>query len=245
MATSCYLIENKETNKEAKIPTLRRIMASFVQDRVSLGVIERVQSAESAQTARTGERAMSLNQQVESQNPQVLGFGRNWAVATSTGTRTGIPAQRARLGTIFTRSMEERFIANGKLFRQLLSLEQKRAERNANSTVLAVLDVKSLLQEQIGPKAMAPIERAIFSAIRTTDLVGWYDESQSSLGILFTEIAEANEKVVSTILMRVTEAILANAAEGLVSKLDVSCQVFVGQENKESVCAERPFAAAD
>jgi hypothetical protein len=189
---------------------------------------------------------MNAHQQVE---PELVGAG-NWAVKPSIAGTVVTQIQKStwklNLATIFTRSsIEERSIADSNLFRRFLTLERKRAERSGNSFLLVVLHMQDMPQGQAQQKVLAPLQRGIFSTIRNTDFVGWYEKNQPALGILFTEIAEPNEAVTSTILTRMREALSADSAPGLIMKMDVTCHVFPGGESNNSRSVERCARAAD
>ncbi len=111
--------------------------------------------------------------------------------------------------------------------------------------MLVVLGIEDMLRAQDEWKVLAPLQRGIFSAIRNTDFVGWYEENQLALGILFTEIAKPNQVVASTILKRMKEAISAHTAPGLVKKMGVTCHVFQGVESNNSRSLERLTVAGD
>lgn len=191
---------------------------------------------------------MSAHQQVELHSPRLLGV-RNWTIKpfTAGSGRTLINkfTRNLRLDAIFTPSIEERSIADGNLFRHFLSMERKRSERSGSSFMLVVLRIKDVLNAQDERKVLAPLQRGIFSAIRNTDFVGWYEKNELALGILFAEIVEPNQLVASAILKRVREAISARTAPELVMKMDVSCHVFQGGESNDSRSAEPCAAEAD
>jgi hypothetical protein len=192
---------------------------------------------------------MSSHEQVELRTPGLRGV-ENWVVKLSTAGSVGShikeSARKLNLTTIFARSIEERPIVGGNLFRHLLSLERKRSERCGSSFMLAVLGIEDMLRAQDERKVLAPLQRGIFSAIRSTDLVGWYEENQLALGILFTGIAEPNQVVASAILKRLKEAISAHTNPALVRKMGVTCHAFLGGETKGSrSLAERRCVAGD
>jgi len=194
------------------------------------------------QTAFTIERIMSANQQV---GRGLLGVG-NWTLKPSTAgsgkTQASKSARRPTLTAIFARSIDEPSIADGDLFRHFLSMERKRSERSGKSFMLVVLrvDIPHGLDER---KVLGPLQRRIFSSIRSTDLVGWYDYNQRALGILFAEIAEPDQVTASATLTRVTEAISAHTAPELL-KMDVTCHVFQSGKSNDSRSVE-PCAAGD
>lgn len=92
-------------------------------------------------------------------------------------------------------------------FSLTIGLERKRAERSRRSFLLVLLDLTAVVPSDPKSKTPHKIVAALSSAIRETDVVGWY-RSGSILGVLFNEIAlEARTTVVSTLLARVTGAL--------------------------------------
>jgi hypothetical protein len=176
---------------------------------------------------------MSASQQIELQTSgllEVRGWGVEPSLIGSLGSQIIESARRLSLNTIFTRSVEERLIADGTLFQRFIAMERKRAARSGNSFMLVVLRVPSESPVKEDENVLAPLQRGIFSAVRNTDFVGWYEANQPSIGIVFTEIIDPNKAVASAILKRIRESISAYAAPGTIMKMEVTCQVFQGAE---------------
>jgi hypothetical protein len=184
------------------------------------------------------ERVMSADQQV-GLGFLVLGNGAIKSPApVATATRPNKAEAKASLTASFAGSIAGRTIAEGDVFRHFLSMERKRAERSRSGFMLMVLRTDFKLRGQGERQVLAPIQRGIFSAIRNTDLVGWSDEDQAGLGILFTEIGEPSQVTASAVLKRVRQAISAHAPEELVQRMDVTCHVFQGNKNRYFYAAE-------
>lgn len=89
-------------------------------------------------------------------------------------------------------------------FALALRLERKRAERSRQSFLLVLLDLGSILAGDPKHTGVHKIVAALSSAVRETDLVGWY-RGRSTLGIVFNDIAmTARKSAVSTLLGRIT-----------------------------------------
>jgi hypothetical protein len=187
---------------------------------------------------------MRAQERVELRSAGLLAI-ENWVVKLSTVGSVGshIRNSARKFSTFFARSIEERSIADGNVFQHFLSLERKRSERCGSSFMLVVLGIEDIPRAQ--DEVLAPLQQGIFSAIRNTDFVGWYEENQLALGIIFTEIAKPNQVVASTILKRVKEAISAHTAPGLIKKMGVTCHVFQGVESNNSRSLERLTVAGD
>jgi|SRR5579863_1170920 len=125
---------------------------------------------------------------------------------------------------IGTQPPDTRSIIDGPLFRQLLAQEKKRSERSGNSFLLVVMRIQDDLRSQGEQEALAMLRRRIFSKIRDTDVVGWYDENESALGILFTEIGDPNQTSVSAVLGRVREAVSRPVMQERPG--EIRCRVF-------------------
>src|ERR1700745_3647578 len=73
-------------------------------------------------------------------------------------------------------------------FRAMLSIERRRAERSRQPFVLMLLDVTAVVTDREHPllKQLTPV---ICSAIRESDLIGWY-RNAAVLAVIFTEVSE-------------------------------------------------------
>jgi hypothetical protein len=162
---------------------------------------------------------MSAHQQVEP------GHTTNWSGKSRLvePVRTG---PKFTLATIFAPSTEERSIVNSRFFHRFLLTEKKRAERSKTSFMLVVLNVKGVVSNPTERKSLSCIEQGIFSSIRNTDFVGWYEENQTCLGIVFTEIAEPNQVIACTIIDRVRTAITPYVSSEVLQSINYTCQIY-------------------
>jgi exopolysaccharide biosynthesis polyprenyl glycosylphosphotransferase len=88
-------------------------------------------------------------------------------------------------------------------FVRMLRVERKRTERSGKPFMLMLLHGgESFASGQVWPKVVG----ALASLIRETDSLGWY-KSGSIVGILFTEIGEAEKAVIDTVLEKVTNSL--------------------------------------
>jgi len=147
-----------------------------------------------------------------------------WRIKPSSETRDSKPLWKFSLAAMFKRSADRRPIADQSTFRQFLALEEKRAGRSGNSCIIVVLRPKGVMANLDARKVLTSLPSGFFSAIRNTDLLGWYDSN--AIGILFTEVAKANQTALSAILSRVILRISSNMTEELLSQIDVSYQMF-------------------
>ena len=97
-------------------------------------------------------------------------------------------------------------VLDREVFHRMISLERKRSERTQRPFVLLLMDTGRSLPTQRNGKILLEILRALQSATRETDVMGWY-ESNSVVGVMFTEITLDNNQIFSTILSRISEAL--------------------------------------
>jgi lipopolysaccharide/colanic/teichoic acid biosynthesis glycosyltransferase len=114
-------------------------------------------------------------------------------------------------------------------FRRMLCLERKRSERSRRRFVLALLESAPLLKPQadgVGQDLAAAVLRSLSRSTRDTDLKGWY-ESGSVIGIIFTEIGEADGKAITNaILTRITGALSSALGIEHLNAIRLSFYVF-------------------
>jgi lipopolysaccharide/colanic/teichoic acid biosynthesis glycosyltransferase len=89
------------------------------------------------------------------------------------------------------------------IFLRMLSLERKRSERTQRPFVLLLMETGRNLPTQKNGRILLDILGALQAATRETDVMGWY-ESNSVVGVMFTEITPDNNLILSTILSRIS-----------------------------------------
>jgi len=111
------------------------------------------------------------------------------------------------------------------LFIRLLCVEKKRTERSRRRFVLMVVDPGSLLKlgkDQVLPKLLA----ALWSGTRDTDIKGWYKDS-AQLGVIFTEIGDADDKhVVRSLSNKITAVLYETLSVTEINEIKLSFYVF-------------------
>ncbi len=112
------------------------------------------------------------------------------------------------------------------IFLQALCLERKRAERSRRLFVLMLLDPGDLAPGAYGDDALAPTVSALFSAIRETDLAGWYKDD-ALLGVIFSELGAGDRQcVLTTLRAKVTAALRARLKPEEVDRIHLSFHCF-------------------
>lgn len=122
-------------------------------------------------------------------------------------------------------TVPERELAGQETFLQMLSLERKRSERSGKPFLLVLMESSEVLQGEIGERVVKQIHSGLFSVIRDIDVPGWYEKG-SALGIIFTEMSEAQPETIATIANRICEALTFCVDPAYAGKISVSCHVF-------------------
>src|SRR6266576_365003 len=89
------------------------------------------------------------------------------------------------------------------LFLRMLALERKRSERTQRPFVLLLMETGQNLPTQKNGRILLDILGSLQAATRETDVMGWY-QSNSVIGVMFTEITPDNNLILSTILSRIS-----------------------------------------
>jgi lipopolysaccharide/colanic/teichoic acid biosynthesis glycosyltransferase len=113
----------------------------------------------------------------------------------------------------FTKSMSQpqnglelKEVLTEEVFRRMISLERKRSERTQRPFVLLLMDTGRTQPTEKNGRILLDILFAMDSATRETDIMGWY-ETNSAVGVMFTEITLDNKLILSTILSRIEEVL--------------------------------------
>jgi len=133
-------------------------------------------------------------------------------------------------------------IADESLFKRLLLLERRRAERSGTRFALMLVDMEEL-GSKINAGTMEEIGRAIGSTMRETDVTGWYRNS-AVLGVILTTLNGAGRQTLESVVIERTRAILSrhSAAAGA-EHVWISCHIFPDDENVARKPTDRKFSA--
>jgi len=133
--------------------------------------------------------------------------------------------------------IRHRDLLREEIFRAMLALERRRAERSRQPFVLMLLDTSAVEAEKRGSALFEPLASAVASAVRESDLIGWYEED-SVLAVIFTEVStDENYSVTEILTTKVVDALQKNLELGILRKLTLSVHVF--PENWDAGCADR------
>lgn len=111
------------------------------------------------------------------------------------------------------------------VFRRMISLERKRSERTQRPFVLLLIDTGCTQPTGNNGWILPEIVSALQTTMRETDVVGWH-ETNSVVGVLFTEITPANDLIFSTVLSRINTALRGKVAKEQFGEIKFSCHLF-------------------
>ncbi len=120
-------------------------------------------------------------------------------------------------------------------FIRMLSRERRRTERSRRRFVLMLLESTNLLKSGSDAKAFEQVLYALSKSTRETDIMGWYEEG-SVIGIIFTEIGDADGRAVAdALLSKVPNALCSTVGIEQINKISVSFHLFPEEsENHDS-----------
>jgi len=97
-------------------------------------------------------------------------------------------------------------VPNQEVFQRRISLELKRSGRTLRPCVLLLMDTRPSQRGIKSYHTLLDVFSALRSTTRETDIIGWH-ETNSVLGILFTDITLETNRVLSIILTRISNAL--------------------------------------
>jgi lipopolysaccharide/colanic/teichoic acid biosynthesis glycosyltransferase len=110
-------------------------------------------------------------------------------------------------------------------FRRMISLERKRSERTQHPFVLLLMDTGRTPATGKNGRVLLDILSALQAATRETDVMGWY-ETNSAVGVMFTEITLEKNLILSTILTRISDVLRHRLTSEQFSQIKFSFHVF-------------------
>ncbi len=90
-------------------------------------------------------------------------------------------------------SVADREVLQEEAFKRMIAVERKRTERSARPFLLMLLEAGEYQSMGKNGKVLANVISALLPATRQTDVIGWYKD-QSSVGVMFTELAMFDQK---------------------------------------------------
>jgi lipopolysaccharide/colanic/teichoic acid biosynthesis glycosyltransferase len=86
-------------------------------------------------------------------------------------------------------------------FLRSLYIEQRRCERSSSRFVLMLLDLTKLLTNHEDSPVLQRVVEGLADTIRETDQIGWH-RPNTVIGVIFTEIGEADGKILADALLK-------------------------------------------
>ena len=123
------------------------------------------------------------------------------------------------------------------VFHRMIALERRRSERTQRPFVLLLMDTGRTLPTEKNGRILLEMLSAMQEAVRETDVMGWH-ESNSVVGVMFTEITLDNNLILSTILARISDVLRDRLTMEQFSRLKFSFHLFPEQWDSNS--PERP-----
>jgi lipopolysaccharide/colanic/teichoic acid biosynthesis glycosyltransferase len=110
------------------------------------------------------------------------------------------------------------------VFVQMLRLERRRTERSGKQFMLVLVSGEDFLAES-GGMLINDVVAAISSSTRETDVLGWY-ERDVTLGLLMTEIGQADIVTINTIIQKISLAVENAVSPEKYGRLTLMFRVF-------------------
>jgi lipopolysaccharide/colanic/teichoic acid biosynthesis glycosyltransferase len=122
-------------------------------------------------------------------------------------------------------------ISPANVFLQTLRQEVRRTERSGRPFALALIRSEGFGDKTAG-RIVHSLSAAILASIRETDSLGWYEQNET-LGIVLTEIGEANDAKLELLAQKISHAMQRAVSEREFNRLSLSVR-FVPQHTSKS-----------
>jgi len=110
-------------------------------------------------------------------------------------------------------------------FHRLLRIERQRTERSRKPFILALLDISNVVTNQHDQESLEKIKSALASALRETDIRGWYDHN-GIIGVIFTEMAILDGPSIEGISRKIHERFSEKLDPKLIEKISISFHIY-------------------
>jgi lipopolysaccharide/colanic/teichoic acid biosynthesis glycosyltransferase len=135
----------------------------------------------------------------------------------------------------YARSYQERLpisVIHEAAFVQMLRLERRRSERSGKQFMLVLVSGEEFRSE-LGEALVGDVVTAISASTRETDVLGWY-ENGVTLGLLMTEICQADNPTVERIIQKISLALKGAIGPERYNQLTLMFRVFPQEQAKQS-----------
>jgi lipopolysaccharide/colanic/teichoic acid biosynthesis glycosyltransferase len=135
------------------------------------------------------------------------------------------PLSRAFRPRLSSRDDHRELLAQD-VFRSVLCCERKRSARSHRSVLLMLIDARRIHQANQGKGVLPEIWSALSGSTRESDIGGWYQEN-AVLGVIFTEIGEADRNSLQNLMhSKVTAVLRAKLSAEQVNQICFSFHFF-------------------
>ena len=119
-------------------------------------------------------------------------------------------------------------------FHHLLRIERHRTERSGKPFLLLLLDISALPAERRPKEILDKLHSALRSALRETDIRGWYDPDLV-IGVIFTEMISVDRPSIEGIFRKIHGRLGEKLTKELLDKIAISFHVFPEQQGDVSI----------
>ena len=119
----------------------------------------------------------------------------------------------------------DRFFYSKAHFDHLLRVEQRRTDRSQKPFLLLLLDISHLMAERSSDNILGKLKSALASALRETDLRGWY-EHNCIVGVIFTEMASLDEPSIEGVFRKIQSRLSEKFAKEMLEKIGISFHIY-------------------
>jgi lipopolysaccharide/colanic/teichoic acid biosynthesis glycosyltransferase len=145
-----------------------------------------------------------------------------------------------KIGANLTREEDDYTFYCQASFHHLLRFERHRTERSKKPFLLLLLDISALTAEQRPEEILEKLNSTLRSALRETDILGWYDHERV-IGVIFTEMISVDRPSIEGIFRKIHGRLGGKLTGELLDKIVISVHVF--PEQQENVSTDGPFVA--
>ena len=138
------------------------------------------------------------------------------------------PMRNVRASAPISWETSARFLLSEDQFQRMLCGERKRSERSRKHLLLMLIDYRNGPEQNDSSPLplLTQVANALNSAIRETDIVGWF-EANSALGVIFTEFGDSNVSLAAELIeAKVTAVLQRGFSPQQLSKVYISFYAF-------------------
>lgn len=119
-------------------------------------------------------------------------------------------------------------------FHHMLRIERHRTERSGKPFLMLLLDISALRAERRPEEILDKLHPALRSALRETDIRGWYDHDRV-IGVIFTEMISVDRPSIEGIFRKIHGRLGEKLTGELLDKIVISFHVFPEQQGDVSI----------